>query len=265
MSYVILFPRLEVSGANAMPAWWFIGPPSPTAYVGFAQSAALKCLPVEHQDCFCGVGVVLHDYRLQAEKLPGMFQHQPHQFRAAALINNDDYASGSKSLSLQPSARCDLTVSLSLVFTEDAPVVFEKLDRFMRNARVAGGIVEANGPEPIILDNMAEVKSRLKTGFALHSRPDLMIPVAGEDALDALLRATIPTTETRKENPWVMPATLGYTAVTDISERIWNRDGHPHAFAEPLVGLVQLKSLKDSFVPVWKFSNPAKNVFLVEH
>ncbi len=264
--FIVLLPRMEVSGANAQPAWWFLAPPSPTAYVGFGQALALKCLPPGAINDFIGVGAVVHDYRLRAEKLPDSYSLLPHQLRAAALINADDYSSKNKNaLSLQPTARCDLTLSLAIVFEEGASVSADKVEVFMRNARLAGGVVAADSPEFEFIEGMAQVRARLKTGFAVHARPDLMVPAAGEDALDALMHATLPTKENLDANPWVMPATMGYATVTKIQDRVWTRDGHAHAFAEPLVGLVQLKSLKDEPIPVWKYQRPSERVFLVGH
>ena len=264
--FVVLLPRMEVTGANAQSAWWFLGPPSPTAYLGFGQALALKCLPSDAGQDFVGVGVVVHDYRLRAEKIEGTYSWLPHQLRAAALINGDDYSSKNKNaLSLQPTARCDLTVSLAIVFEEGASVDLDKVKIFLRNARLAGGTVGGDSPELEIHEDMNQVKKRIKTGFALHTRTDLMQPESGEDNLDALLRATLPTVENRKLNPWVMPATMGFVTLTDIQDRIWTRDGHPHAFAEPLVGLVQLKSLKDCSIPIWKFNRHSERVFLVGH
>ena len=264
--FIVLLPRMEVTGANAQAAWWFLAPPSPTAYVGFGQALALKCLPPDAQHEFIGVGVVVHDYRLRAEKVEGTYQWLPHQLRAAALINGDDYSSKNKNaLSLQPTARCDLTVSLAVVFNEDAKVDMKQVTKFLYNARIAGGVVGSDSPEPILLEKMGQARDAIKRGFALHARPDLMEPASGEDTLDALLRATLPTKENRLANPWVMPATFGYATVKKIQDRVWTRDGHPHAFAEPLVGLVQLKSLKEASIPVWKFKRSSERVFVVGH
>ena len=263
---IVLLPRMEVTGANAQSAWWFLAPPSPTAYVGFGQALALKCLPSDAAHDFIGVGVVVHDYRLRAEKVPGTYSLLPHQLRAAALINGDDYSSKNKNaLSLQPTARCDLTVSLAVVFDEDAMVDRDQVKKFLRNARIAGGVVASASPEPILLEGMGQVRDAIKRGFALHARLDLMEPAGGEDTLDALLRATLPTKDNGVANPWVMPATFGYATVTKIQDRVWTRDGYPHAFAEPLVGLVQLKSLKEASIPIWKFKRHSERVFLVGH
>lgn len=265
--FIVTLPWIDVTDANATTAGWSLTPPGPTSFVGFAQAMALKCLPSNLSHEFIGVGVVMHDYRLRAEKIDGTYSWFPHQLRAAALIDKEDYVASTQSLSLQPTARCDLTVSLAVVFHEDASVDIEKINLFMRNARVAGGTVAMDLPPPVLLGNMDEVKKYIKTGFALHERPDLMAPADGEDALDALLRATLPTQKNLKENPFVMPATMGFAAVTDVAERLWSRDNHMHAFAEPLVGLVQWKSLNDAStsIPIWKYRTPADRVYLVGH
>lgn len=263
MSYaIVVFPRLEVTAANAMPAWWFIAPPSPTSYVGFGQSLALRCVVDAPPDAFVGVGIVLHDYRLRAEKVRGAYSYLPHQLRSASFINKEDHVANSTSLSLQPTARCDMTVSVAVVFKEDTNIDPDRVRRFMHNARIAGGVVTQSRAHTLESSH-SDVRKRLGTGFAVHSRLDLMVPGDGKDPLDALLQATRPDAQTREKHPWVIPATLGYAAVTDIEDRVWTRDGHPHAFAEPLVGLVQLKPLKQAAIPTWRYQQPAKDVFLV--
>lgn len=260
---IVLFPRLEVTAANAMPAWWFMAPPSPTAYVGFGQALALKCLVNAKAGDFIGVGVVLHDYRLRAEKVRGTYSYLPHQLRAASLIDAVDYSAKNKNaLSLQPSARCDMTVSVAVVFGEDADIDPTRLEKFMHSARIAGGVV-AQSRKYLLEDGQASVRRKLGTGFAVHLRSDLMKPAAGQDSLDALLLATRPDKETRAKNPWVLPATLGYAAVTPIENRIWTREGYPHAFAEPLVGLVQLMPIRQAGIPIWRYQHPSPDVFMV--
>lgn len=262
---IVLLPRLNVSDANAQGAWWFVGPPGPTAYAGFGLALARTCLPPEQLSAFVGVGVVLHDHRLRAEKPPNSYSWLPHQFRAAALINDKDYSKKNKhALSLQPSARCDLKISLAVVFKPGCDLDPDKVEKFMRNARIAGGVVGAERHNTMLLSNMDEVCDVLKSGFALHSRQDLMQPAEGEDSLDALLRATQPTKENMRANPWLMPATMGFATVTAAKDRVWTRDGLPHAFAEPLVGLAQWKSIRRTpSIPVWKYQRPSERVFVV--
>lgn len=265
MSYsIILFPRMEVSGANAASAWTIIGPPGPTAHLGFGRALALKCLPADMQQEFVGVGIVVHDYRLCAEKVEEGIAWRPHQLRAATFVNKDDYTSSNKhALSFQPTARCDLTVSLAVVLEEGAVFDKKSVEMFLCNARLAGGVVKNKTEQFMLCSDMQEVKNHLKNGYSLHARPDLMVPAEGQDALDALLCATLPTAENFATNPWVMPATMGFAAVTDICDRAYSRDGLPHAFAEPLVGLVQYKSLRAATIPIWKYQTPSKHVFLV--
>ena len=263
---ILLFRRLDVADVNAMPAWWFIAPPSPTAYVGFGQALALKCLSEEDRGAFQGVGIIHHDFRLRAEKIPrAPHEWSPHQFRGASLVDEKDYATpGIKglALSLQPSVRCDVTTSIAVVFDGDVEIDDDRVAGFTHSARLSGGQI-LNPHDPIRVGNMEEARQAIGNGFSVHLREDLMQPKPGEDNLDALLRATHPDAQTRAEMPWVMPSLLGYATITDIAQRAFARDGLPHAFAEPLVGLVQMKSLRQAEIPVWKYQRPHERVFSV--
>ena len=45
-------------------------------------------------------------------------------------------------------------------------------------------------------------------------------------------------------NTWLAAACVGYAAITEFAHRADAREGYTHAFAEPLVGMVQYCSLR---------------------
>ena len=107
----LVLPRLEVRSMNAQPAWWCVGAPGPMAARGLAQALGEAAFGNGASD-IRGVAMVWHHFELRGEYIsskPGSaFQDFfAHQHRAAALINDDDYASGSKTLSGQPTVRGD--------------------------------------------------------------------------------------------------------------------------------------------------------------
>jgi hypothetical protein len=60
-----------------------------------------------------------------------------------------------------------------------------------------------------------------------------------------------------------MPTALGYLTITEFQNRKNVRGGLPHAFAEPLVGMVQYQALRRAGIPIWKAANPDAQTFLV--
>lgn len=278
MSYLVI-PRIRVQNANAQPAWWMIAPPPMTAYAGFSHALALA---LGWSQC-AGFGVVHHDIQFlgEFEGEKGLFL--PHQFRAASFIDKGDYSSKNQyALSNQPTARCHLNVSLVIKLDEEDAVDLESdFPRFMRGARLAGGTVVDYG-KTSRQDSMEAVIKYLKTGYAIHERQDLMLMQEGErDMLDVVLRLTDPqrrfeasnkAKSAEPKNPdgaeddshsWLMPSTLGYRAITEFQSRKNVRGDLPHAFAEPLVGMVQYRTLRHAGIPLWKASNPDAQTFLI--
>lgn len=256
MKYLVL-PRLEVKNANAQPSIWLVTAPAPTAYMGFAHNVG-RMLGAAAR----GVVIVHHDYALRAERI----KHEvlPHQFRAASLINSTDYASSNRyALSLQPQARCDVVVSLGIAFDDDAAIPMSQLHAWLPAARVAGGTLDSWAKPAICLD-MSALRARVGYGWAVRERADLMACQPHErDRLDALLRAT--HASAYEVDPWVMPTLLGYRAITPFARRSRARDDYPHAFAEPLIGLIQyesLRQLRDERL-LWRYTQPTADTFVV--
>lgn len=278
MSYLVI-PRIRVQNANAQPAWWMIGPPPMTAYAGFSHALALA---LGYNTCQ-GFGVVHHDIQFQGEFEGEKGLFLPHQFRAASFIDKGDYSSKNQyALSTQPTARCHLNVSLVIKWDEGDAIDLESaLPRFMRGARLAGGAIVDHG-KTSLMDSTEEVIKFLKSGYAIHERQDLMVMQEGErDMLDVVLRLTDPQLRFEAANKvkspsrgkpddaeddshsWLMPTTLGYLAITEFQNRKNVRGGLPHAFAEPLVGMVQYQTLHRAGIPIWKAANPDAQTFIV--
>jgi CRISPR type I-F-associated protein Csy2 len=274
--YLIL-PRVEYRGANAMPAWWCTGAPGPMAARGFAGALAIAIGGRDAIRWLRGASVVHHDVTLRAERIGRRLY--PHQLRAASLVSKDDYAGSSgTALSSQPTVRCDGVASLVCAFAEDAPIDAGAVENFLRRARFAGGTVADHGfvaSKPLIAGSLREAATCVRSGFSFHDRTDLLVPRQGEsDPLDAFLRATRrekrPTDQlpggsateqqaagSPAEGPeaWLQPYLVGYRALTALDPAARSRDGHPHAFAEPLVGLAQLVSLRSKGLSLWDYSS----------
>jgi hypothetical protein len=122
----------------------------------------------------------------------------------------------------------------------------DRLNAFLREARLAGGTLQFPVRNQMFNDLLA-AKNQIRSGFNLHCRADLLEPAEGQDVLDTLLGAV-----ESGEHSWLMPACVGYAAATPVAQRSGARDGHPHCFVEPLIGLVQLASVyQDELPPTW--------------
>jgi len=107
MAYLII-PRLEVKRCNVLSSW-LISPTSIVALYGFTHNMQLQT-----GVNISGMSVVHHDYRYDCV---GKSFSKP---RAAGLINKKDYAGDNAkvmSVSLQPWAKGDITISLILEIT----------------------------------------------------------------------------------------------------------------------------------------------------
>lgn len=262
MPRYLVFPRMHVTRANFQPAWWVIAPPGPMAALGFAHSLA-RALGTRE----LGVAIVHHDARLLAEDT-GAYLLAPQQHRAASYTydaggakGSTDYASNAAlDLSLQPVVEGNVVVSLVVAIPDDAFYREADIEQFMARARYGGGIVEP-GTRFRTEKSQADVMRRLRSGFSVHDRTDLMLAAVAQGITPAEAFLSLTSAAARADNPWLIPANLGYLALTPIEERRGSRGGYPHAFVEPLVGLTQYRPVRDG-LPYWQYRHPENNLFL---
>lgn len=274
MTYLLL-PRLHIRAANALAGNAAISPAKVMACVLFGHNLGLKinCRPSR-------VAILHHDAQLLGEYgSDGFYDFHPQQRRGATFIDSVDYSSKNPhALSLQPTASCHLT--LSLLFEVRGGIDIERVKRFLRTARIAGGNIDSNG-EIEAADDLDAL--HLPKGFWLIERSDLLdtdgSPV---DALVTALgrksvRAEAPETRNPGDPPpplpdsWLAASVLGYAMTTPFEPRAGVRqtdDGETplHAFCEPLLGLVQYVSTKDYGprpIPWWEHTWLQDDVFVV--
>jgi CRISPR-associated protein Csy2 len=282
----LVLPRLEVRSMNAQPAWWCVGAPGPMAARGLVQSLARAAMGDGEQD-IKGVAMIWHHFELRGEYIrskPGSaFQDFfAHQHRASALINDDDYASGSKTLSGQPTVRGDGTVTLIVAVDSLASIDLNLIEQRLDVGRLAGGsIVDHQFRVPkgdrlivrprelLIHEEWSSVMARVRTGHVFVDRSELIdeaMAAGAADPLQAFLACTQPEGRAGRESPgagharprssWLGPYLAGYYGLTDPSNRRMTRDGHAHAFVEPLVGLGQFLSVREAgAIPFWDYTD----------
>lgn len=284
----LVLPRLEVRSMNAQPAWWCVGTPGPMAARGLAQALGEAAFGKGPADIH-GVAMIWHHFELRGEYIsskPGSaFQDFfAHQHRAAALINDSDYASGSKTLSGQPTVRGDGTVTLVLAVDARASIDLVGIEQRLNVGRLAGGSIvshqfrlpkgdrQVKSPRDLLIhEEWASVMKRVRTGHAFVDRSELVqeaMAAGAADPLEAFLVCTQPQGRVgrvapkeakggfaRPRSSWLAPYLAGYYGLTASTERRMSRDGHPHAFVEPLIGLGQFLSIRESgVVPFWDYT-----------
>ncbi|HRQ14443.1 MAG TPA: type I-F CRISPR-associated protein Csy2 [Promineifilum sp.] len=273
MSYLLL-PRLRIRAANTLTSNLAISPAQVLACVLFGHNLGLKtgCKPLR-------VAILHHDAQLLGEYgSDGFYDFHPQQRRGATFIDSVDFSSKNPhALSLQPSASCHLT--LSLLFEVRGSINMQRVKRFLRTARIAGGNIDGHGDITTghELDDLP-----LPKGYWLIERSDLL---QGEGSpVDAMV-AAIGRRPARNEQPpaqadgtppplpesWLAASVLGYAMTTPFETRAGVRQTDSgetplHAFCEPLLGLVQYVSTWDHGqrpIPWWEHGWLQDDVFVV--
>lgn len=276
MTYLLL-PRLRSRATNAMAGNYAINVAPVMAINLFVHNLGLKtaCRPRR-------VAILHHDAQLLGEYgSDGFYDFHPQQRRGATFIDAVDYSSKNPhALSLQPTASCHLT--LSLLVEIDGRINRERIARFLRTARIAGGCIDGFGE----LDSADELDAiRLPKGFWIVERSDLM--ALDDNPVEALVQVIgrAPRRHVRPpEDPdasplplpesWLAATVLGYAMTTPFAMRDGVRQtdhgpsaGNPlHAFCEPLLGLVQYVSTGDYGrrpIPFWEHTWLQDDVFVV--
>lgn len=278
MNYCLI-SGMRVERANALPHQQIITPPTILPALGFAHNLERRL--GDEDFSICGVAMLYHDAQLLGEGLTardGYYKFQPQQYRAATFISKVDAAQGGFSVAMQPTASCHLHCSLLLAI--DGAADSSNIERLVLGGRFAGGAivdlksVKTNTDVSELLQELPRAPA-----FWVIDRKDLM--EANPDPLDALLDAVASVPKENAEaqataapsSAWVMPAVLGYAALTSFESRGGVReldDGTrpKHAFVETLVGLIQYVSRRhypeNQPYPFWKASWVRPDVYLAE-
>lgn len=269
MSSFVSISYIQVNNMNAQPAQFFVGFPAMTAFLGFAHSLALKLGAKAHD----GVAVILHEFDFCGEfvRLKAGSKLFFNQMKAAGFIDMEDYAQGSFSLSSQPLARARGVISLVVALPDDAEFIADDVKKVLRGGRLAGGdIIKVRDVK--VYQDFEALSRALPSGFSVVERQDLMRLKADEkDMIDALLRATKMKAarsdeegddEDNEDDSWISPACLGYAGVSARAQRHGSRLGLPHVYVEPLIGLIQFRSVRTSGLHFWRYVNPEVDVFV---
>jgi len=249
--HYLVIPRIDVQRANAMVTAGVISlcPVMPAVMMGEAFGHATGLFPE-------GLMLVHHDAYLLAEQgldhtSRSRVEHYPHQFRGATVINGKDIAGGDKktpSNSIQPTASMNGTWSVVMQFAADSADADTLLSAckqfFCRLARLAGGVI-TDYAAPLVEDDLPKAMRACRGGFVVVDRSAWLLSDE-QTRIERLLAFADGSLQPEFEAPrrWLLPASLGYALLTEPEDTEGAREGYPHAFAETLLGLVELISLR---------------------
>lgn len=294
----LVIPRMRIEHVNAMQAWWLMAPPSPMTIYGFARALGLR-----YGFSISGLAIAHHGVQwLAAEKPSARFIKKrkggldtekwdvrfwnskviPQQSQGATFIDEQDHIASGFSKGLQPTARCHVEMSVVLDIGDDS-VYTGDVNDFLWSGRLGGGaIVEHRKVE--ICTGSEDVFKKIGGGFWVIDRSEKVLQamqtlgIDGTEGLTHVLGAnaqqmnayySASESERKKiEKPesWLSANVTGYATLETPKERYGVRNGCPHAYAEPLVGLIQYCSLREEKrVPLWHYqTNPEKGVYLMK-
>lgn len=279
MSQIILIPRLKVQNANLQTSGFILGGAPLMAAAMFCHNLARQ---LNTQDL--GFILVHHDRQDIGGTAYGRFT--PAQRRGAVFVGKKDYSSKNKyALSLQPTASCHLEVSLIVDFGRVKQM--NRLVSKVQHSRFAGGQIISVG-ELVACDSTEQALEKIRNGFVVQDRKDLLQHYQQQhqvNRLQALIQLLAHKTDRvlaslpEQKLSWLSATTLGYalleqstTARTGIRQAD-QQDITSHAYAEPLVGLIQYQSLRDAQQVddveqleqlYWRYRWPQPDVFLLQ-
>ena len=240
MSYLV-FPRVRVQAANMLSASFLMGGPPVFAAYGLGEAL---CFHLGGGAKVTGMALIHHNREALGQSFYGVFS--PQQRRAAAFTfgksaNGSDYSSKNPhALSLQPVACAHLRVSIIWKLEQVAGVMEAR--EFLHRARLSGGLVTGHG-EIVLEDSLEAAFDRVGNGYVVTDRRD-MPEDKGKNQAELLVEVLGAQPAAGEDNTWLSAACLGYAAITPFEHRSGARCGYIHAFAEPLVGMVQYRSLR---------------------
>ncbi|WP_343569861.1 type I-F CRISPR-associated protein Csy2 [Acinetobacter sp.] len=252
MSRYVVIPRMRVQNANMQTNGVLLGGVPLFAANMFAHHLARQ-LGTQDE----GIIYIHHDQQRLGGQAYGRFT--PAQRRGAVFIGKKDYSSKNKyALSLQPTASCHLEFSLVIKFSSSR-ISPEKLTNILKRSRFAGGqIIEFLEITTHAENELETALKKIKTGFAILDRQDLLIEyqqrkqinrVQAFTQLLALKSDALRTFFNDQNLSWISATNLGYALLEPLTDQragirqAQDQETTPHAYAEPLTGIVQYFSL----------------------
>lgn len=271
MTTYLVLPRLRVQQANIYNAAFLVGGP-PVLAAWFMAHALERELNKGAQSKIQieSLAFVHHNMEPLGEFQNRQFSLQ--QRRGASYtfgsMKTEDYPQGSQALALQPVACAHMEISLVIGFDALGNDDIEKATKWLRTGRLAGGFITSMSKPTVFGSLKKALKEGVRTGFLVMERRDLLENGEGNRA-EKFVAALGCNPSEGSGMGWLSAACLGYAAITPFEQRAGAREGYLHAFAEPLIGLVQYRSLRNILQEgvvkraLWRSDWCAPDVFVI--
>ncbi|XID74314.1 type I-F CRISPR-associated protein Csy2 [Alkanindiges sp. WGS2144] len=278
MSQFVLIPRLKIQNATLQTSGFVLGGAPLMAAAMFCHNLARQLGTQE-----TGFLLIHHDRQDLGSMAYGRFM--PAQRRGATFIGKKDYSSKNKyALSLQPTASCHLEVSLIIQF--DRMRHLGRLIELVGRSRFAGGqVIESD--EIKQLQHVGDALKTVGSGFVVQDRKALLQTYQQHyqvNRLQALVQLLAQKPEQRLPElsdvklSWLAATALGYALLEPSTDQRGGirqaneQDTTRHAYAEPLIGLIQYQTLRDFDLNdaeqlqslFWHYHWPQPDVFLLQ-
>lgn len=239
MSYLV-FPRVRVQAANMLSASFLMGGPPVFAAYGLGEAL---CFHLGGGAKVTGMALIHHNREALGQSFYGVFSPQQRRRR----VHVRQVGQRQRLLFEKPArpffaavAAAHLRVSIIWELEQVAGV--KEAREFLHRARLSGGLVTGHG-EIVLEDSLEAAFDRVGNGYVVTDRRD-MLEDKGKNQAELLVEALGAQPSAGEDNTWLSATCLGYAAITSFEHRGGARCGYPHAFAEPLVGMVQYRSLR---------------------
>jgi len=235
MNYVIL-DRVQIQSSNAMSAWMLTTGPSPLAWAGLMRKTAMDLgIKDNHK---IKISIIHHDMDMNGDFFYGKFFPNQHNTTTLSVEKNgksNDYVGKTTSIGMQPVAKCHLTCSIIIEGFED--VDLDILKEKLMTSRLAGGLIKRI--RSIVKTDFDNVLNYINTGYLVKERSDLLENISSKDKI----RTFIEKISRIDSKEWIVPFTLGYHLISEKSMKRSSRQSLEHAYAEPLIGLIEYISI----------------------
>ena len=264
-----LIKNMDIRGANALSAYPVANGVSPLAVAGFVRALAIN-LGLDSTENL-GFSIVHHSTKIRSEAgtkpIPLQKIGALLTCSSAGKLGSTDYASGSMSLALQPVIECDTKISVVIDF-DYMELIPESISNAVHLMRVAGGQIQSFDAVYEFETFDAAIK-KVGAGYVYAERSDLLsvgpanrVKAFVDNLYPAFLPAEHPFKQAKKDTsaesaaPWIVPFNLGWLPLTEFQGNPGSRHGFDHAYAEPLIGFVEMlparKAIHDGTPIIWK-------------
>lgn len=276
MIFRLLFPRIEVSGANALAGQGAMGYPALTAFLGLSQQVA-RAVAGQTEGRFLHRFAVIH--HTGRARFYGAYRDKPTCSRYVHALSENP-AKPEHWLSPPEEIHPQVDLTFSLLLETDLPA--ERIARLRDDPeplasclghRALGGVIHrTSGRVAMEPTDPLELLARAGRGHLLVDRTAELFPGDGRDALEVLLdKLTVPEGRDTPdslagERPFMTH--IGYLALSPPAMRTRARGEVMHQHAEPIYGLAAFRRTHavDKQTPMfWKpIFNPTQQTYTLK-